>query len=95
MDYVAAKVSEVEAIQNFLQETALLKDLQHPHLLPVVGVCITASDDPMVVSPFMATEDLKSYIREPSKVRMVMDGHSLSTHTDTVSVKLTNQCISI
>ncbi|XP_025108033.1 plexin-A2-like isoform X2 [Pomacea canaliculata] len=68
-----AKVSEVEAIQNFLQETALLKDLQHPHLLPVVGVCITASDDPMVVSPFMATEDLKSYIREPSKMLTVAD----------------------
>nr|KAG5704612.1 hypothetical protein BaRGS_031876 [Batillaria attramentaria] len=68
-----AKSSETETLQKFLQEVAMLKNLTHPHLLPVVGVCLTASDDPMVVCPFMATEDLKSYIGEPSKKLTVVE----------------------
>ena len=64
----AAKSSDSETLENFLQEVVVLKNLQHPHLLPVVGVCLTASDDPIIVTPFMATEDLKSFIGEPSKV---------------------------
>ncbi|XP_076468636.1 plexin-A2-like isoform X2 [Babylonia areolata] len=68
-----AKNSDSEAIQNFLKEVVVVNSLQHPHLLAVAGVCLTASDDPMVVSPFMATEDLKSYIGEPSKALTVLE----------------------
>lgn len=68
-----AKSSEAETLQRFLQDVCVLKNLSHPNLLPVVGVCLTASDDPMIVSPFMATEDLKSYIGEPSKKLTVVE----------------------
>lgn len=64
-----ARRSEAEALQQFLQDVALARDLSHPHLLRVVGAVISPSDDPIVVMPFMATEDLGSYIREPAKVR--------------------------
>ncbi|XP_071081930.1 hepatocyte growth factor receptor-like isoform X2 [Haliotis cracherodii] len=67
------KNTEVEAMQAFLQDTVLLKDLQHPNILSVVGVCVTASDDPTVIMPFMATEDLKNFIREPSKNITVLE----------------------
>ncbi|KAL8618189.1 hypothetical protein ACOMHN_059196 [Nucella lapillus] len=68
-----AKTSDSEALQKFLKEVVVLNSLQHPHVLPVVGACLTASDDPMVVTPFMATEDLKSYIGEPSKKLTVLE----------------------
>lgn len=63
-----ARRSEAEVLQQFLQDVAMARDLSHPHLLPVVGAVISPSDDPMVVMPFMATEDLGSYVREPAKV---------------------------
>ena len=60
-------------MQTFLQDTATLKNLQNKHILSVVGVCVTTSEEPMIIMPFMATEDLKSYIREPSKVSYVRE----------------------
>ncbi|ESO84361.1 hypothetical protein LOTGIDRAFT_73042, partial [Lottia gigantea] len=67
------KGNDSETIQTFLQDTVVLKDLQHPNILPLVGVCVTVSDDPLIIMPFMATEDLKSYIREPSKNLTVLE----------------------
>ncbi|BFZ10473.1 hypothetical protein BsWGS_13510 [Bradybaena similaris] len=68
-----ARRSEAEALQQFLQDVALARDLSHPHLLRVVGAVISPSDDPIVVMPFMATEDLGSYIREPAKTLSLVD----------------------
>nr|KAI8732931.1 plexin-A2-like isoform X2 [Biomphalaria glabrata] len=75
---VAAKTllacrSEAEALQQFLQDVAMVRDLSHPHLLRVVGAVVSASDDPIVVMPFMATEDLGSYVREPAKSLSLTD----------------------
>ncbi|KAK6175621.1 hypothetical protein SNE40_014038 [Patella caerulea] len=67
------KGTENERLENFLQDCVILKDLQHPNILTLVGVCITASDDPILIMPFMATEDLKSFIREPSKKLTVLE----------------------
>ncbi|XP_012936725.1 plexin-B1 [Aplysia californica] len=63
-----AQRSEAEALQQFLQDVAMARDLSHPHLLRVVGAVVSPSDDPIVVTPFMATEDLGSYVREPAKM---------------------------
>ncbi|KAH9518964.1 Macrophage-stimulating protein receptor [Bulinus truncatus] len=65
--------SEAEALQQFLQDVAMVRDLSHPHLLRVVGAVVSASDDPIVVMPFMATEDLGSYVREPAKTLSLTD----------------------
>lgn len=46
----------------------MMQDVQHPNVLPVVGVCLTASDDPLVVLPYSEHRDIKAYIRQPSKV---------------------------
>lgn len=65
-----ARRCESEAVQQFLLDVAMVRDLSHPHLLRVVGATVSPSDDPIVVMPFMATEDLGTYVREPAKVRM-------------------------
>ncbi|XP_059161426.1 plexin-A2-like isoform X2 [Physella acuta] len=65
--------SEAEALQQFLQNVAMVRDLSHPHLLRVVGAVVSPSDDPIVVMPFMATEDLGSYVREPAKSLSLTD----------------------
>lgn len=67
-----AKSSDADTLRSFLNEVVYLKNLHHPNLLPVVGVCLTESDDPVIITPFMATEDLKSFIAEPSKTLTVV-----------------------
>ena len=61
-------IARVENTQQFVQDVAQARDLSHPHLLRVLGVSVAPGEDPIIVTPFMATEDLGSYIREPSKV---------------------------
>ncbi|KAK3804123.1 hypothetical protein RRG08_047200 [Elysia crispata] len=72
---VAAKIfqSRVENTQQFVQDVAQARDLSHPHLLRVLGVSVAPGEDPIIVTPFMATEDLGSYIREPSKALNLAD----------------------
>ena len=66
--FLSAKCSEMEAVQQFIQDVAMARDLTHCHLLPVVGAVLSQNDDPIVITPFMATEDLGSYVHEPAKV---------------------------
>ncbi|CAG5121708.1 unnamed protein product, partial [Candidula unifasciata] len=68
-----ARRCEAEAVQQFLQDVAMVRDLSHPHLLRVVGATVSPSDDPIVVMPFMATEDLGTYVREPAKCLNLAD----------------------
>lgn len=72
---VAAKIlqSRAENTQQFVQDVAQARDLSHPHLLRVLGASVGPGEDPIVVTPFMATEDLISYIREPSKTLNLAD----------------------
>ncbi|GFO15466.1 hepatocyte growth factor receptor, partial [Plakobranchus ocellatus] len=72
---IAAKILQAQTtdIHQFLQDVAKAKDLSHPHLLPVLGASLGPGEDPIVITPFMATEDLRSYIREPSKVLNLAD----------------------
>ncbi|RUS75195.1 hypothetical protein EGW08_017054, partial [Elysia chlorotica] len=72
---VAAKIlqSRSENTEQFVRDVAQVRDLSHPHLLRVIGASVAPGEDPIVVTPFMATEDLGSYIREPSKTLNLAD----------------------
>ena len=43
-----------------------MKALDHPNILPVIGVCLESNDEsglPFMVLPFMVNGDLKSYLK--------------------------------
>lgn len=57
-----------DTIVTFLNHCASLKDLQHPNILPLMGICLTAGDEPFLVRTHLQRGDLKSYVRDPAKV---------------------------
>ena len=51
---------------SFLNECVLMKKLNHPNVLPLLGICIEsdhASGSPFMILPFMINGDLKSYLK--------------------------------
>ena len=47
-----------------------MKTLNHPNILPVIGVCLETNDGsglPFMVLPFMVNGDLKSYLKNKRK----------------------------
>ncbi|OWF53201.1 plexin-A4-like isoform X2 [Mizuhopecten yessoensis] len=54
-------------VDAFLQKCLILKDLQHPNILPLLGMCLSAAEEPHMVIPYLERGDLKTYVRDPSK----------------------------
>ena len=47
-----------------------MKTLNHPNILPVIGVCLETNDgsgSPFMVLPFTVNGDLKSYLKNKKK----------------------------
>ena len=64
----ADKAAETEMVELFLREAVTMKDFRHPHVLALTGVSFEEDDSPMVVLPYMANGDLRSYIQQPARV---------------------------
>ena len=62
------------ALESFLKEGVIMNNFTHPHVLNLLGVCID-NKNPMVILPYMAGGDLRSFIKDKKKV----DFHLLST----------------
>ncbi|GAB1598516.1 plexin-A4-like isoform X1 [Argonauta hians] len=59
--------TDQKALQKFLKDSVIFKEMQHKNILPILGVCLTISDDPVVIVPYLETTDLRSHIRDSSK----------------------------
>lgn len=81
--------SDSESVASFLQSVSQLRDLSHPSVVPILGVCITVSDDPMIIVPFSQYRDVKSYVRDSNKdlkVAELLDfGHQIAEAMDYLS----------
>lgn len=55
-------------IEKFLQEGIAMKNFNHPHVLSLIGLCLGYKKEPMVILPFMANGDLRTYVKDQSKV---------------------------
>lgn len=56
------KPEETEMAELFLREAVLMRGFKHPHVLGVIGVTFDPDGSPMVVLPFMANGDMRTYI---------------------------------
>ncbi|XP_065910799.1 tyrosine-protein kinase receptor TYRO3-like isoform X2 [Dysidea avara] len=53
---------ELDDVKSFLNECCRMKILDHPNVLPLIGVSIDSDSIPAMVLPFMANGDLKDYL---------------------------------
>ena len=58
-----------ETFEAFLQEGMGMKNFDHPHVLQLYGIAMSTEQYPMVILPYMANGDLRSYVKEKSRVR--------------------------
>jgi len=49
-----------------------MKNFNHPHVLSLLGLCLGYKKEPMVILPFMANGDLRSYVKDKSRVSMYL-----------------------
>ena len=56
-------ISSSENINDFVKESILMLGFQHPNVLKLLGVCFDTEDGlPLIVLPYMANGDLKSFL---------------------------------
>ena len=46
----------------------MMKNFKHPHVLELMGVCLAEGEFPMVILPFMKDGDLRTYVKDKSRV---------------------------
>ena len=64
MVWLYAEASKPEEIEDFIAESAIMLDFNHPNILRLVGVCFDMEDKlPLIVLPYMANGDLRSYLK--------------------------------
>ena len=53
---------------KFLEEGLLMKNFDHPNVLGLLGLTFDSEGQPLIVLPFMANGDLKSFVLKQNKV---------------------------
>ena len=52
-----------DEVESFLNECVLMKKVEHPNVLGLLGVCLNTEDGlPYIVLPFMENGDLKAFL---------------------------------
>ena len=61
-------------VADMMKESVRMQNLEHPHVLNIVGVCVDAGPAPYIIMPFMANGSLLAYIkREKMSVVILND----------------------
>ncbi|KAL4226893.1 Plexin b2a [Mactra antiquata] len=90
---VQGSLTDSESIVKFLERVSYLRNLQHPNLVSITGVCITVSDDPSIVLPYSRNGDLKSYIRDSNKDLKVAELLEFGLQISVVMAYLSDQSV--
>ena len=58
-------VPSLSALRDLVAESTVMKQFDHPNVLPLLGVCVDPNDDDVfkVVLPFMANGDLRNFLK--------------------------------
>ena len=51
-------------VESMLEEITKMKDLHHPNVMSLVGVCLDAGPGVSIVMPFMANGSLLDYLKK-------------------------------
>jgi len=67
-------VGNLSAIRGLVAESTVMKQFDHPNVLPLLGVCVDPDDDDVfkVILPLMTNGDLRTFLKynrvEPNKI---------------------------
>lgn len=68
MKTCSKSTNDAEDMKNFVREAQLMKRLDHPNVIKLLGVCL--QDQPLrLITEFMEHGDLKDYLRRHPDVR--------------------------
>ncbi|XP_065909680.1 tyrosine-protein kinase receptor UFO-like [Dysidea avara] len=58
--------ANVNSIRDLVAESTVMKRLDHPNVLPLLGVCVDPDSDDLfkIILPFMANGDLRSFLKQ-------------------------------
>ena len=51
-------------VEELLKECTKMKDLNHPNILGLLGICLDGGPAPFIITPFMENGSLLSYLRK-------------------------------
>ena len=61
---MCAVINSEDQLRSFLEESLIMKDFKHRHVLSLLGVCFNTPDhSPYIILPFMANGSVKTYLR--------------------------------
>ena len=59
-----ADASTPDQVEEFISESAIMLDFDHPNVLKLIGVCFdTEHQLPLIILPYMANGDLKTFLQ--------------------------------
>ncbi|XP_011407098.1 PREDICTED: tyrosine-protein kinase receptor UFO-like [Amphimedon queenslandica] len=51
-----------ESMKELIEESLVMKDLQHPNVMGLIGICLDAGPSPLIVLPYMEGGSLLKYL---------------------------------
>ncbi|XP_023931648.1 hepatocyte growth factor receptor-like [Lingula anatina] len=72
------KGADIQHIDEFFTEAALMTSFRHDHVLALLGICFEVDGNPLIVLPYMANGDLKTYLEDstnaPTELQLLQFG---------------------
>ena len=63
--YTTGENATQQEVDDFIAESVIMVDFDHPNVMRLMGVCLDADDGlPLIVLPYMENGDLRSFLKE-------------------------------
>lgn len=67
-DLTTGPVLDEDVLETILRESVVMSNFNHPRLVSLIGLCLNSRTNPIVVLPFMMNGNLRTYIKDKSRV---------------------------
>ena len=64
-----------------------MKDLHHPNILRLLGICLDGGPAPFIIIPFMENGSLLSYLRKKRNTLLLMENDVTVIVANTIEIR--------